>query len=146
MSNSKKNWHQTPPPPHYQIYLFFAQIHVHGYMDLKKKQNSTYMNLREEKNLIMRGGRGGLEKLFFGNLTHFFDIQFKNTFNLILLSFKVPSERFFHKNFKTGLTFWNMWFKKIENWVGSCPHLGGTPCNWGPSNIYRHFSIVLLFI
>ena len=37
--------------------------------------------------------------------THFFDIQFKNTYNLIFLGLKVPSERFFHKNFKTGLTF-----------------------------------------
>ena len=56
------------------------------------------------------GGAGGMVQLFFWNLTHFFDIQFKNTSNLIFLGFKVPSERFFHKNFKTGLTFWNMWF------------------------------------
>ena len=48
--------------------------------------------------------------IFFLNLRIFFDIQFKNTFNLILLSFKVPSKRFCHKVFKTGLTFWNMWF------------------------------------
>ena len=38
----------------------------------------------------------------------FFDIQFKNTFNLVFPYFKVPSERFLFKNFKTGLTFWHM--------------------------------------
>jgi hypothetical protein len=41
---------------------------------------------------------------------YFFGIQFKNTYNLIFLGLKVPSERFFHKDFKTGLTFLNMWF------------------------------------
>ena len=51
-------------------------------------------------------GSGGMVPIFFWNLTLFFDIQFKNTSNLILLSFKVPSERCFHnvlkqvKNFK----------------------------------------------
>ena len=39
------------------------------------------------------------------NLRHFFDFEFKNTSNLIFVGFKVPSKRFFHKNFKTGLTF-----------------------------------------
>ena len=28
--------------------------------------------------------------------------------------------KLFHNNFKTGLTFWHMWFWKIKNWVGSC--------------------------
>ena len=42
---------------------------------------------------------------YFCVLRNFFDIQFENTSNLILLSFKVPSERFFYKVFKTGLTF-----------------------------------------
>ena len=51
------------------------------------------------------GGVGGNLQNLFWNLTHFIDIQFKNTVNLIFLSFKVSSERFFHKNFKTGLTF-----------------------------------------
>ena len=51
------------------------------------------------------GSAGGLVQKKICRLRIFFDIQFKNTFNLILLSFKVPSERFFHKNFKTGLTF-----------------------------------------
>ena len=50
------------------------------------------------------GGRGRVEFLFW-NLTLFFDIHFKNTFNLNFLGFKVSNERFFHKNFKTGLTF-----------------------------------------
>ena len=31
--------------------------------------------------------------------------KFKNTSNLIFLNFKVPSESFFHKDFKTSLTF-----------------------------------------
>ena len=45
------------------------------------------------------------------------DIKSKNTSNLISLSFKVPFERFFH-------IFCNIWFKKIENWVRTCPHIG----------------------
>ena len=44
-------------------------------------------------------------QIVFWNLRKIFEIQFKNTTNLVLLSFKVPSERFFHKNFKTDLTF-----------------------------------------
>ena len=43
-------------------------------------------------------------KLFF-QFDPFFEIQFKNTFNLILLDFKVSSESFVFKFFKTGLTF-----------------------------------------
>ena len=46
--------------------------------------------------------------IFFG-IWHFFDIQFENTSNLIFPSFKVLSKSFFHKNFKTGLTFWYMY-------------------------------------
>ena len=41
------------------------------------------------------GGGGGIVQTIFWNLTHFFDIQFKNTSNLIFLGFKVPSESFF---------------------------------------------------
>ena len=66
------------------------------------------MNLRK----IARGGglgsgagSGGMVQKKIWNLTQFFDIQFKNTSNLILPSTKVPSERFFHIFFKTGLTF-----------------------------------------
>jgi hypothetical protein len=51
------------------------------------------------------GGAGGMVHFIFFNLTHYFDIQFKNTSNLIFLGFKVPSERFFHKNFKQVLLF-----------------------------------------
>ena len=47
-------------------------------------------------------------KLFLEFDTFFFEIQFKNTSNLIFQGFKVPSERFLFKNFKTGLTFWHM--------------------------------------
>ena len=50
----------------------------------------------------------------------FFDIQFKNTLNLIFPSFKVPSKSFLFKNFKTGLTFWHMWFFNFQNLVRSC--------------------------
>ena len=49
-------------------------------------------------------------KNFFCNLTLFFYIQFKNIFNLIFPGSKVPSKSLFPKNFKTGLTFWHMWF------------------------------------
>jgi hypothetical protein len=49
-------------------------------------------------------------KLFLEFDTFFFNIHFKNTFNLIFLGFKMPSERFFRKDFKTGLAFLNMWF------------------------------------
>ena len=65
--------------------------------------------LYKEMKLLLPGGgglgAGGMVQIFFWNLTHFFDIQFKNTSNLIFPSFKVPYERFFHKDFKTGLTF-----------------------------------------
>ena len=56
------------------------------------------------------GGAGGMVAIFFLRFENFFLIQFKNTSNLILLSFKVPSERFFHKVFRTGLTFLSIWF------------------------------------
>ena len=56
------------------------------------------------------GGRGGMAQNHFSDRTLFFDLQFKNTSNLILLSFKMSSESFlFHKFFNTGLTFWNMY-------------------------------------
>ena len=42
--------------------------------------------------------------------------------------FKVPSESFFPKNFKTRLTFWHMWFFYFQNLVRSCQHIGGTLC------------------
>ena len=41
----------------------------------------------------------------FSDPTLFFDLQFKNTSNLILLGFKVSSESFFPKFLKTGFTF-----------------------------------------
>ena len=60
---------------------------------------------REMKLLLPEGGGAGGIVQFFFNLTHFFDIQFKKTSNLIFLGFKVPSERFFQKDIKTVLTF-----------------------------------------
>ena len=54
----------------------------------------------------------------FSDRTLFFDIHFKNTSNLNFLGFKVPNERFFHKDFKTGLIFWHMCFlekKKLSS-------------------------------
>ena len=47
-----------------------------------------------------RGQGGGREYYFFWNLTPFFDIHFKNTSNLILLDFKMPSESFFSQEFQ----------------------------------------------
>ena len=57
--------------------------------------------------ILPGGGKGGrgMVQFFFWNLTLFFDFEFKTTSNLIFLDFKVPFERFFHKDFKTGLTF-----------------------------------------
>ena len=65
---------------------------------------------------------------FFSEFDTFFYVQFKNTSNLIFSSFKVPSKSFFSKNFKTGLTFWHMWFFNFQNSVRSCQHIVGTPC------------------
>ena len=48
--------------------------------------------------------RGQGAKPFF-RFDPFFKIQFKNTSNLILLGFKMSSERFLFKDLKTGLTF-----------------------------------------
>ena len=61
--------------------------------------------IQRNETVIARGvGAGGMVQMF-GNLTQFFDIQFKNTSNLIFLGFKVPSESFFPKDFKSGVTF-----------------------------------------
>jgi hypothetical protein len=57
---------------------------------------------------ILPGGggvEGGHGANFFLEFDTFFCFKIKNTSNLIFLGFKVPSERFFHKNFKTGLSF-----------------------------------------
>ena len=66
---------------------------------------------REEidiEGVVVEGGwRRGQGRIFFWNLTPFFDFKFKNTSNLIFLGFKVPFERFLFKNLKTGLTFWH---------------------------------------
>ena len=74
------------------------------------------------------GGRGR-EEFFFSNLTLFLGL----IFNLKICtsnfqSFKVASKSFLFKNFKTGLTFWLMWFFNFRNLVRSCKHIGGTPC------------------
>jgi hypothetical protein len=84
---------------------------------------------------VKGGGKRGQGSIsFFWNLTLFFYFKFKNTFNLIFPGFKMPSERFLFKNFKTGLTFWHRWFFNFQNLVQSCQHIGGTPCisteNW----------------
>ena len=62
------------------------------------------------------GGSGMVQKRFC-RLTKLFDIQFKNTSNLILLSFKVQSERFFTNFSKQVLLFEICGFKncKIES-------------------------------
>ena len=53
----------------------------------------------------------------FCTLRHFFDIQFKNTSNLIFLSFKVPCKSFFSRFSKQDLLFEISGFKncKIES-------------------------------
>ena len=51
------------------------------------------------------GGRGGMAQNQFSVLIPFFKLQFKNTSNLILLGFKMSSERFLFKDFKIDLTF-----------------------------------------
>ena len=51
------------------------------------------------------GGRGGTEQKLFCDFNLNFDLQFKNTSNLTMLSFKVSSESFCFEFFKTGLTF-----------------------------------------
>ena len=85
------------------------------------------------RNWYLGGGGGrwweeGAGKNFFLEFDTFFYIQFKNTFNLIFPGFKVPYERFLFKNFKTGLTFWHMWFFNFQNLLRSCNNIGGTPC------------------
>ena len=61
-------------------------------------------------------------------LRHFFDIQFKNTSNLIFPGFKVPSKSFFPRIAKQGLLFDICDFFNFQNLVRSCQHVGGTPC------------------
>ena len=74
------------------------------------------------------GGRRGQGRNFLLEFDIFFDIQFKNTSNLIFPGFKVPSKRFLFKDFKTGLNFWHIWFFNFQNLVQICQHIGGTPC------------------
>ena len=76
-------------------------------------------------------GSGGMVQNFFLNLTQFFDIQFKNTSNLIFLGFKVPSESFFQKNFKTGFTFPVALIQNEEIKVEHVSILMGHPVQYG---------------
>ena len=64
-----------------------------------------YLCILYTYSVLAGGGGGGMVQFFGGNLTHFFDIQFKNTFNLIILRFKVPPERFFTRISKQVLLF-----------------------------------------
>ena len=107
---------------------------------------------RVQKKFFLPGGSGaggiiswgGRVQNHFSDLTLFFDIQFKNTYNLILLGFKLSSERFLFKNFKTDLTFWHMWFFNFQNLVRSCQHIDGTPCmctrldRWRETGIWKN--------
>ena len=86
----KRNWHQTPPPPHYlpgYMDLKKKQNSMSGYMHLKKKQNSMYPGTRvhgfdektkfhesENKKLFFDNEGVGWRQFYFLNLTHFFDI------------------------------------------------------------------------
>ena len=81
------------------------------------------LNIEEMKLVLPGGGGGGSDitrgwgfrrhgaKLFCSSRI-FFYIQFKNTSNLILLSFKVPSESFFTRFSKQVLFFEICGFKK----------------------------------
>ena len=82
---------------------------------------------------------GGRVQNHFSDLKFFFDFEFKNTSNLIFPGFKVPYKRFLFKDFKTGLTFWHMWFFNFQNLVRSCNHIGGTPCIWLPKPAQNWF-------
>ena len=55
--------------------------------------------------LIMRG-RGWYVPIFFWNLTHFFDIQFKNTFNLIFPRFQGVIWKMFSQEIQNRSYFW----------------------------------------
>ena len=85
------------------------------YFENKKVSNSEKWNwycqgVGVQVALLPGGGGSGMVQIFFWNLTHFFDFQFKNTSNLIFPDFKVSSKSFFPKDFKIGLTFWHIWF------------------------------------
>ena len=58
---------------------------------------------------------GGRVQNHFSDLKFFFDFKFQITSILIFSSFKVPYERFLFKDFKTGLTFWHLWFFNFQN-------------------------------
>ena len=79
---------------------------------------------------LLPGGWGsGMVQKCFCHLTQFFDIQ-----RILPISFcwvsRCHLKDFFHKFFKTGLNFWNMWLWELQNLVPSCQHIGGTPCIW----------------
>jgi hypothetical protein len=59
-----------------------------------------------EKILIMRGRGGGSVPILFWNLTHFFDIQFKNTFNLIFPRFQGVIWKMFSQEIQNRSYFW----------------------------------------
>ena len=70
------------------------------------------------------------------------DPQISRGHILILLDFKMSSESFVFKFFKTGLTFWNMWIQKLQNWVRRCFHIDGTPCIfWEGHKILRNLHL-----
>ena len=77
--------------------------------------------------VVVEGGGGeGQGRFFFWNLTLFL------IFNLKILPIwfsqvsRCHLKAFFPKDFKTGLTFWHMWFSNFQNLVRICQHIGGT--------------------
>ena len=66
-------------------------------------------------------GGGDIVQIFFCCLRNCFDNQFENASNLTLLSFKVPSERFFTRFSKQVLFFEQCGFEncKIESKVAN---------------------------
>ena len=88
-----------PPPPG----MFFSSRGWMGVEVLVERWHGTIFSSRGWGwRWWWKGWHG--TKLFFDR-TLFFDLQFKNTSNLILLGFKMSSKRFLFKNFKTDLTF-----------------------------------------
>ena len=90
-------------------------------------------------------GSGGTVQNLFCNWTTFFDFKFKNTSDLIFPGFKLPSESFLFKNFKTGLIFWHMWCFNFQNFVRSCQHISGTVCIWGNESNANSWKLMKIF-
>ena len=116
------------------VWEFFLIFYIY-------RVSHRYVNKFRPNFAIFKSTWGGMAQNHFSVLIPFFKLQFKTTSNLSLLSFKMSSESFLFENFKTGLTFWHMWFFNFQNLVRTCQHIGGTPCIL--INLYQHFCIYI---